>query len=665
MTLRPFAQIALLTAAILAAPTLCAGQTLTPQDLGSLPMEELLGIEVMGASKFLQDVREAPASITIVTAEDIRRYGHRTLADVVRSVRGFYTTYDRNYMYVGMRGAARPGDYNTRLLLMIDGHRLNDGIYDMAPVGTDFPIDIAMIERVEVIRGPASSLYGTSAFFGVINVVTRTGGSRKGVQLEADHGSLDTSRAGVSYGHLFEGGQEMFVGASAYGSQGQSALFYPEFSDTDGGGTARRLDDDRASTVFGSFAAGRFSFRGSFADRRKDIPTAAYGMAFGDDRGATADRRGFVDMLYDGSFGRGWSGLVRVGYDYYGYHGDYPTDYGEEDGVVVFEDGADVRTLTAELTARRRFGRRHMLTAGTEVRRQVHNHQWGRDAIYGLQLDVEAPSTSVAAYVQDEMRLAPWLIATGGLRIDRLSSYGQHVTPRAALVVLPRGGMALKLLHGRAFRAPNAYELYYYQAMRESGRTLRPEQIVSNEVVWEQSFKQRMRATVALFKYSVDGLIEQRNNAVAAGDVDLYFANGDGLRANGVEVELESRFVNGVVASVSHTYARVRHSSSGERMSNSPSQLSKVAVQVPAGPVAVSMEGSFVGSRLTLGGERLDGFFAPNVTITSSQRRRLGFMIGFYNAFDRRYADPGAEEHTQQSIEQDGRTILARVRVAF
>ena len=73
---------------------------------------------------------------------------------MLRSVRGFYTTYDRNYSYVGIRGFARPGDYNTRVLLLVDGHRLNDGIYDMAPIGTDFPIDVSLIERVEVIRGP-------------------------------------------------------------------------------------------------------------------------------------------------------------------------------------------------------------------------------------------------------------------------------------------------------------------------------------------------------------------------------------------------------------------------------------------------------------------------------------------------------------------------------
>ncbi len=64
---------------------------------------------VFGASKYEQKVTEAPASVTIITAEEIRRYGHRTLADVLRSARGFYTSNDRNFSYAGVRGFSRPG----------------------------------------------------------------------------------------------------------------------------------------------------------------------------------------------------------------------------------------------------------------------------------------------------------------------------------------------------------------------------------------------------------------------------------------------------------------------------------------------------------------------------------------------------------------------------
>jgi iron complex outermembrane receptor protein len=85
---------------------------------------------VYGASKFQQKVTDAPASVTIVTAEEIRKYGYRTLAEVLRSVPGLFVDYDRNYSYVGLRGFSRPGDYSSGILLLIDGHRTNDNVYD-------------------------------------------------------------------------------------------------------------------------------------------------------------------------------------------------------------------------------------------------------------------------------------------------------------------------------------------------------------------------------------------------------------------------------------------------------------------------------------------------------------------------------------------------------
>ena len=128
-----------------------------------------------GAARHLQRTTEAPASVTVITASDIETFGWRTLADVLKSVRGFHMTYDRNYSYVGVRAFGRPTDYNNRVLVLVDGHRLNDSIYDGALLGTEFPVDLALVDRVEVIRGPGSALYGTSAFLAVVNVITKKG----------------------------------------------------------------------------------------------------------------------------------------------------------------------------------------------------------------------------------------------------------------------------------------------------------------------------------------------------------------------------------------------------------------------------------------------------------------------------------------------------------
>ena len=201
--------------AVVALVVLCAstawGQDATgtpdaPPDLSKLSLEQLVDLKidsVYGASAYLQKVTEAPSSVTIVTAEQIRRYGFRTLADVLRSVRGFYVTYDRNYSYVGVRGFSRPGDYNARILLLIDGHRLNDNVFGSALVGSEFPLDIALIERLEVIRGPSSSLYGTSAFFAVINVITRGSQQVRGTEIAGALSNFETGHGRVSYGHHY------------------------------------------------------------------------------------------------------------------------------------------------------------------------------------------------------------------------------------------------------------------------------------------------------------------------------------------------------------------------------------------------------------------------------------------------------------------------------
>ena len=138
--------------------------------LKSLSIDEIMEINiptVYGASKHDQKITDAPSSVTIVTREEIQAYGHRTLADILRSVRDFYVSDDRNYGYIGVRGINRPGDFGGRILLLVDGLRLNDPIYDSTAVLTDFPIDVDLIERVEVIRGPGSALYGNNAFVAV------------------------------------------------------------------------------------------------------------------------------------------------------------------------------------------------------------------------------------------------------------------------------------------------------------------------------------------------------------------------------------------------------------------------------------------------------------------------------------------------------------------
>jgi len=151
---------ALLAVTVLAATAAPARAQTTPADPPAVPpaladksLEDLMSVEVgtvFGAARREQRVTEAPSSVTIVTAEDIRTFGWRTLAEVLGSVRGFYVTNDRNYTYVGVRGFGRPSDYNNRVLVLVNGHRYNDNVYDQALIGNEFPVDLALVEQPDL-----------------------------------------------------------------------------------------------------------------------------------------------------------------------------------------------------------------------------------------------------------------------------------------------------------------------------------------------------------------------------------------------------------------------------------------------------------------------------------------------------------------------------------
>jgi outer membrane receptor for ferrienterochelin and colicins len=205
---------------------------LAQQPLPEMSLEDLMRLDagrVFGASERLQPVTEAPASVSFITAEDIARYGYRTLADILRGVRGMWVTDDRNYSYLGTRGFGIPGDYNSRVLLLVNGHRVNDNIYGQAEIGAEFGIDPALFERVEIIRGPASSLYGNSAFFAVVNVITKSGASLDGTSLTVEDGTLGTRLARASAGQRLASGLDVAVAGTYEQSVGVNQLFFPAY----------------------------------------------------------------------------------------------------------------------------------------------------------------------------------------------------------------------------------------------------------------------------------------------------------------------------------------------------------------------------------------------------------------------------------------------------
>ncbi len=644
-----------------------------PPDITALSLEELMQIEVASvysASKYLQKVTEAPASVTIVTAAEIRQYGHRTLADILRSVRGFYITNDRNYSYIGVRGFARPGDYNTRVLLLVDGHRINDNVYDLALIGTELPFDVDLIDRVEIIRGPSSSLYGTSAFFGVINVIMKRGREVNGVEVSGEGASFETYKGRFSYGNQFANGVELLLSGSYYDSRGPRRLYIKEFDDpATNNGIAERADDDQSKNFFANLSFRDFSLRGAYGTREKGIPTGAYETLFNDARSRTTDRRGYLDLQYEHTFANQLAVAARVFYDIYFYDGTYVYDSSDNDTpLLAFNTDASRGTWWGgEVQLTKTLLRRHKVTFGTEYRDNLRQDQINYDLPTNLQyVNDRRKSKNVAFYLQDEFAIHEKLTLSAGVRHDHHTTFGGIAKPRLGLIYHPAEKTTLKLLYGEAFRAPNNYELYFGASiLGRPNPDLRPENIKTSELVLEQYLGNHVRLSASGYLYRISGLISQQRDPT---DSFNAFRNTGKMASKGLELEIETKLAVGVEGRFGYTLQDTQDRETKQTLTNSPRHLGKLNLMAPlfAKKVFVGLGLQYTSRRKTLDGANTAAVWLPNFTLVS-QKLLSGLDLSFsiYNFFDKKYGDPGAEEHRQQMIEQNGRNYRLKLIYKF
>ncbi|HKR58092.1 MAG TPA: TonB-dependent receptor [Pyrinomonadaceae bacterium] len=643
-------------------------------DLMEKPPEELIKVEVAsvyGASKYLQKVTEAPSAVTIVTDEEIQKYGYQTLADILRSVRGFYVTYDRNYSYVGVRGFARPGDYNSRILLLVDGHRVNENIYDGGYVGTEFSVDVDLIERVEIIRGPSSSLYGTNAFFAVVNVITKRGRDVMGLEVSSEAASFDTYKNRFSFGSKWDNGAELLLSGTVYNSHGRRRLFFQEFDDqATNNGIAENADGDRSQSLLANLSFKNFTLQGSLVSRKKQIPTASFGTIFNDPRAHTIDTHGYLDLTYSRTFGREWGAMARLYSDRYIYVGRYPLSTSDPTQPTVNnEDFALGSWWGGELQLNKKLYRRHQLTGGAEYKDNVRQRQVNYDADpYVRYADTRPKTNNFALYLQDEFTVRENLTLSAGVRYDHYSTFGRTVNPRLGLIYHPFSKTALKLLYGRAFRAPNAYELFYSTPFATPNPNLEPEKIGTSEIVWEQYLGDRFRLSAAGYYYRLNNLISQQADPVTGA---ITLRNAETIRAKGMEFEAEAKLASGFESRVSYTFQQVTNRMTGELLTNSPRHLGKLNLSVPVAKnkVFASFDLQYVSLRRTLANlpsRDARAYWLPTFTLFSPKLMNgLDVSFSINNLFDQKYGYPGGEEHQQNIIVQDGRTWRLKLTYRF
>jgi iron complex outermembrane receptor protein len=625
---------------------------------------------VYGVSRFEQRITEAPSFVTLVTADEISKHGYRTLAEVLRSVTGFFVTYDRNYNYLGIRGFNRPGDFNTRVLLLMDGHRLNDNLYSQAGLGTESLIGVDLIDRIEIIRGPSSSLYGTNAFLGVINVITKRGRDVRGTELSAGIGSYGTRRARATYGDKYSNGVELFVSGLFHDSRGQESLYYPEFDDPGtNNGITRNADDDRFPSFFGKLSVRNLTLQGGFVSREKGIPTASYGTFFPTDQTRSTDRHAYAFLKYERQINPALNVFGRVYFDHFYYQGDYLYDMSGESppDLVLNRDRSTGEWFGMEAKVDRRFLDSHNVSAGIEYRNDFRQDLWNGDVdpefVY---LDDRRASQSVALFLQDEFSIREGLILNAGVRYDHYDSLGSTFNPRIALLYSV-GKTNFKALYGTAFRGPSAYERFYVGTGFKTNADLDPETIATYEFVVEHALTQYMRATASGYYYRIDDLISQELDGA---DDLLVFRNRDEIGAKGIEFQLEmdDQGLLGVAGRLGYALQQAKDRRTNQSLTNSPTHLVNVSVTAPV--VRDQLFGGFellyASERRTLAGGTTDDHAVLNASLfTRNLVHGLEVSAGVRNLFDQTYYDPGSGEQVQDRIEQDGQTFWLKLKVSF
>jgi iron complex outermembrane receptor protein len=643
--------------------------------LKGLSLEELSSIQVTtvyGASKHEQKVEEAPSSVTIITRDEIQKAGYRTLAEILNSVPGLYTRYDRDYTELGIRGFNNPGDYNSSFLLLVDGHRMNVALTANAAIDRGFAVDVDLIERVEVIRGPGASLYGDNAFFGVINVITRRGGDAGGGEASVSGGSLGSYDGRLSYGAKLSNGVEMVVSGSYYHSDGNPRLFYKEFdTPAQNNGNADHVDSERAGSIFTSFSWKDFTLEGAVVEHVKQVPTGSFGAVFDDPRNQTKDDQAFADLKFEHPFENDLNLQARLGYDYATTIGTYAEAVRLPQPVLNLDNFLSHR-LTGDLQLRPTFWDKHTVTVGAQLIDNLEDQQknYNVDPFKSF-LDDKRHSLDYGLFLQDEYRILSNLIFNGGVRYDDFDTFGSTVNPRLALIYQPVKGTTLKTIYGTAFRAPSPYELYYSDggATQVANPGLKPEKITTGEVVVEQQMGQHLSGSVSGFYNDINNLIEQ--TTIAAGEPNaglIQLQNLGKANAKGLELALKGTWAGGWEGRASYSLTDARDGITGARLVNSPAQLAKFDLIAPLyqEKLFASLDCQVMSDRITLARQTDPGFGTVNFTLFSRQLiKGLELSASIYNLFDNKYSDPGGEEHLQDLIRQDGRAYQIKATYRF
>ncbi len=650
--------------------------------------------EVSAASRVTESVDDAPASVTIISSQELRAMGYPTIAEAVRGIRGIYLSDDRSYTTLGFRGYSRPGDYGNRVLVLLDGHPMNDNYIWSSYVGTDGRVDIDDIDRIEVVRGPGSVLYGSSAFFGVVNLVTRS--RNEATHSEASVGTFEYGIAKARATTVVRFSPDSGFWATFSGLQSAGRDFYfPEYrtNPTDPNATkdasglpadGHTYGNDRqwAGMLTGRLWYKSFTVQWFLNSRRKFLPTAEYDTVFNDQRQRFGDTRGMIEARFEPQVTKEVQSLSRAHvnmYDFDGLSPYRPADQGPSRDTYRGRWGGFEQRFVYSPSEKLR------LTGGGEVIEHFVSRQLGSNDAGAYLLDDKGaagrndPFTVGAGYVNADVTPVRAFKIAAGARLDYYSNlpnfeFFPAFNPRLAFIVKPWEGGNIKIMGAKAFRTPSVYELHYTSTTQIPPAALSPEQIYSGEIELTQRLSQTVSATVAAYSNYVKDLIVLND---VGGGTTQYSNSPANVLILGTEAEVRREWRQGWMLGATYSYQHASYQG-GTGLRDVPNSIEHLASF--KGAVPILGRTLMAMSRVSIEGPRPDrndaaGSPAQDTTPTaviwdfvlSGEVERMGvrYALGLYNAMDWKYAAIPSGEFRQSQIVQSGRTVLANVTLSF
>lgn len=622
--------------------------------------------EVVTASRHKQTLSEAPANIKVITREQLKMMGARRLSDVLMFLPGVQILKHKSGgEMVWIRGTF--GVYNDKTLLLIDGHPFKELEYGQHPI--DEQISLADVERIELIKGPGSSVYGSNAFTGVINVITVAPKGEPLARVSGGGGSFNTTAASAVVRT-----QKDALGVVASGNYYRTDGAPKDFDEAgtfSGTQEAKNALQARVRATWKELTVG-----GSFQDYSR-----TYFMRQDTRPELMNNHTSLLDLDWQHSF----ADLVDVSFSSYYNVYDYTRDnkrYNANGSLNRIQTaGEKTQAGGASLQGEWKLPANNSLLTAADYEANwgfdLRRYQWlttVANPVATIVRDSDPPNPWLARYglaLEDTWAPLEQLHFTAGYRMDSDTRYQPQHNFRAAVNYLPTEQASLKLLWGTAYRIPSIRESYIYEVggAPDSGNAdLNPERIETAEADLELKPLGWLRLAVAGYRNVMVGVISPIPG-VAIGT----YQNLGNLTTYGIEPELTLAGPWGTQLDANYT-----HQNSFDDYGNVPgavvNEMYNVGAQIKLPYIGARIDWHHSGVRATpvlyqytvaptQQKNELDPYDVANVILTTNSLP-AEFQLGLYNAFDATYYDP---DHLEGKFDRQWarRTIFGEVNMEF